>query len=57
MMIALYFNVNRSLKLVPGTPHVRKIERHEISSNLFRKNVHDVFVRSGPVWYHCIEQG
>ena len=50
------FDVNTSLKSVPGTPHVRKLERHKISSNLFRKTFHDVIVRSGPVWYHWIEQ-
>ena len=43
------FDMNTSLKSVPGTPHVLKLERHEISSNLFRKTFHDVIVRSGPV--------
>jgi hypothetical protein len=33
------FYVNTSLKSVPGTPHVRKLERHEISSNFFFTNI------------------
>jgi hypothetical protein len=51
------FDVNTSSKSVSSIPHVRKLKRHEISSNLFRKNFHDVIVRFGPVWYHCIQQG
>jgi hypothetical protein len=52
-----FIDVNSSLKSVPWNPHVRKLERHEISSNLFRKNFHDVIVRFGPVWYHWIQHG
>ena len=52
----LLTDVNTSLKSVLGTPNVRKLERHEISSSLFHKSFHDI-VRSGPVWYHWIEQG
>jgi hypothetical protein len=37
------FDVNTSLKSVPVTPHVQKPERHEISSNLFRKPFHDIY--------------
>jgi hypothetical protein len=44
-------------KICTGFLDIQKLERHEISSNLFRKNFHDVMVRSGPVWYHWIEQG
>jgi hypothetical protein len=43
------FDVNTYLKSVPGTPHVKKLKRHEFSSKLFRKHVHDVIVRSGSV--------
>jgi hypothetical protein len=43
------FDVNTSLKSVPATPHVRQLGRHEITSKLFRKNFHDVIVRSEPV--------
>jgi hypothetical protein len=31
------FDVNTSLKSIPGMPHVRKLERHGISFSLFRK--------------------
>jgi hypothetical protein len=54
--IYIYY-MNTSLKLVPGTPHVRKLERHKISSNLFNKNFHDVIFRSKLIWYHWIQQG
>ena len=50
-----HFDVNTFLKSVPGTPHFRKQERHEISSNFFRKTFYDVFFRSGSVWYHWTE--
>jgi len=43
------FDVNTSLKSLPGTLRVRKRERQEISSNLFREHFHDVIVRSGPL--------
>jgi hypothetical protein len=44
MSLHLFFDVNTSLSSVPDTLHVQKLERHEIGTNLFRKNFHDVFV-------------
>jgi hypothetical protein len=38
------FDVNTSLSSVPDTLHVQKLERHEIGTNLFRNNFHDVIV-------------
>jgi hypothetical protein len=39
-----HFDVNTSLSSVPDTLHVQKLERHEIGTNLFRKNFHDVII-------------
>jgi hypothetical protein len=40
----LPFDVNTSLSSVPDTLRVQKLERHEIGTNIFRKNFHDVIV-------------
>jgi hypothetical protein len=40
----LPLDVNTSLSSVPDTLHVQKLERHEIGTNLFRKNFHDIIV-------------
>jgi hypothetical protein len=41
-MLRPYFDVNTSLSSVPDILHVQKLERHEIGTNLFRKNFHDI---------------
>jgi hypothetical protein len=38
----ILFDMNTSLSSVPDTLHAQKLERHEISTNLFRKHSHDV---------------
>jgi hypothetical protein len=37
-------DVNTTLSSVPDTLHVQKLEHHEIGTNLFRRNSHDVIV-------------
>jgi hypothetical protein len=39
-----HFDVNTFLSSVPDTLHVQKLEGHDIGTNLFRKNFHDVIV-------------